>query len=148
MLAWVDFFDSYDQKISGTDPIFLIGKNKSDSIMDLFLLLYKFITKGMLPKSLNYTSWPIFGNPASRVMSVKLKYICSAYRKHPDQAHLWMTAERKNWAHPLQVGLEPADIWPYSHTLFFFFATMLSMQDFSFPTRDETHAPYSGSSES
>ena len=31
MLAWVEFFDSYDQKISGTDPISVIGKNKSDS---------------------------------------------------------------------------------------------------------------------
>ena len=70
--------------------------------MDLFLLLYKLIAKGMLPKSLNYTSWPIFGNPASCVMSVKLKYICSAHWKHPDQACLWMTAEKKNWTHPLQ----------------------------------------------
>ena len=28
-------------------------------------------------------------------MSIKLKYLCLVHRKHPDQAHLWMTAGRK-----------------------------------------------------
>ena len=34
-------------------------------------------------------------------MSIKLKYLCLAHRKHADQAHPWMTAGRKKLTHPL-----------------------------------------------
>ena len=35
-------------------------------------------------------------------MNIKLKYLCLAHRKHPDKAHLWMTASRKRLTHPPQ----------------------------------------------
>ena len=44
------------------------------------------------------------GNPASQVMSIKLKYLCLARRKHPDLAHLWMTTRGKQLT-PLLQGL-------------------------------------------
>ena len=56
---------------------------------------YKLIANGMLPISSNYMQWPISGNPTSQVMSIKLKYLCLAHKKHPDQAHMRMTAGRK-----------------------------------------------------
>lgn len=42
----------------------------------------------MLPVSLQYTAWSISRDPASQVMNIKLKYLCSAHRKHPDQEWL------------------------------------------------------------
>ena len=42
----------------------------------------------------------ISGNPASQVMSIKLKCLCLAHRKYPDQAHLWMTTRRKQLTPP------------------------------------------------
>ena len=41
-----------------------------------FVFYYNSITKGVLPFRLNYTQWPISGNPASQAMSIKLKYFC------------------------------------------------------------------------
>ena len=66
-----------------------------------FVFYYKLIPKGMSHISLNYTQWPLFGNSASQLMSLKLKYLCLAHRKYPDQAYPWMTAGRKTWTHPL-----------------------------------------------
>ena len=60
----------------------------------------------MLPLSLNYTQWPISGNPASQVMSVKLKYLCLAHRKHSVQ-------EGRNEHIPSKVWLEPG-LYPLS----------------------------------
>ena len=34
-------------------------------------------------------------------LSIKLKYLCLAHRKHPDQAHLWMATGKKNLTHSL-----------------------------------------------
>ena len=34
--------------------------------------------------------WPISRNPVSEVMTINLKYLCIAYRKRPDQSHLWI----------------------------------------------------------
>ena len=34
-------------------------------------------------------------------MNIKVKCLCSAHRRHADQAHLWMTSGRKKWTHPL-----------------------------------------------
>ena len=34
-------------------------------------------------------------------MGIKLKYLCVAHRKYPDQGHLWMTAGRKKLTHSL-----------------------------------------------
>ena len=55
----------------------------------------------MLLISLIPTYWPISGNRASQLMSVRLRYLCLAHRRHPDQAHLWMAAGRKQLTHPL-----------------------------------------------
>ena len=44
----------------------------------------------------------ISGNPASQVMSLKLKCLSLAHRKYPDQAHLWMTTRRTQLTPPLQ----------------------------------------------
>ena len=41
-----------------------------------FVFYYKSITRGVLPFRLNYSQWPISGNPASQAMSFKLKYPC------------------------------------------------------------------------
>ena len=48
-------------------------------------------------------------------MSVKLKYLCLAHRKHPDQAHLGMTAGRKKLTPPLQRLIRTRKlVWLYS----------------------------------
>lgn len=60
---------------------------------------YKLVTKGTLPISLNYTLWPISGNLASQVISIKLKYLRLVHRKPPN---LCMVAGRKKSTHPLQ----------------------------------------------
>ena len=44
---------------------------------------------------------PISGNPASQVVSGKLKYFCLAHWNLPDQVHLWMAAERKKLTYSL-----------------------------------------------
>ena len=46
-----------------------------------FVFCYKSITKGVLPFRLNYTQWPISGNPASQAMSFKLKYLCLTHQR-------------------------------------------------------------------
>ena len=55
---------------------------------ETFVFYDNLITKEMLPISLSYTLWPIFGSPASQVMSIKLKHLCLAPRKHPNLACL------------------------------------------------------------
>ena len=76
----------------------------------------KLITKGMLPISLYYTKRPISGSPASQVMSIKLKYLCLAHRKHSDQAHLWITMGRRKLTHSLWRLTGTRNVWVYSLT--------------------------------
>lgn len=42
-------------------------------------------------------------------MSIELKYLCSAQRKHPDD--LWMTAERNQWTHLWRMTRTSKDVW-------------------------------------
>ena len=84
-----------------------IGSVSFTLSFEFYCHCYKLTTKGMLPISLNYTWWHTSENPASHVMSVKLKFFsvttnCFAHRKHPDQAYLWMAAGRKKLTHPLR----------------------------------------------
>ena len=50
----------------------------------------------------SYELWPSLGTLPPRVMSIMLKYLCLARRKHPDLAHLWMTTRRKQLTPLLQ----------------------------------------------
>ena len=60
----------------------------------------------MLPISLTYIQWPISGNPASWIMSIKLKYLCLVHRKHPDQAPLLNDCRKEEMnTSPLEVDL-------------------------------------------
>ena len=52
------------------------GCNRKESLYS-----YKLIAKGLLPLSLNYTYWPISGNPTSQVINIKLTHFCLALRK-------------------------------------------------------------------
>ena len=56
-----------------------------------FVFYYKSITKGVLPFTLNYTQWPISGNPASQAMSFKLKCLCLTHRR------AWSGPPVHNW---------------------------------------------------
>ena len=49
---------------------------------------------------LKFTWWPISEKPPP-CLKVKLKYLCSAQRKHPHLAHLWMAAGKKKLTHLL-----------------------------------------------
>lgn len=68
----------------------------------------------MLHISLNYTQWPIFGNSASQLMSLKLKYLCLSYRKHLDLAHLGRTAGEKKES---PESPQNEDLTPRPHSL-------------------------------
>lgn len=62
---------------------------------DPFVFRYKCSTNRMLSISFNYTQRLSAGSPASHIISIKIKYLCLAPRKHPDQAQLSMTAGRE-----------------------------------------------------
>ena len=53
-----------------------------------FIVYYKIITKGMLPIKLNLYIMAHFWETCSQVMSIMLKYLCLAHKKHPGQALL------------------------------------------------------------
>ena len=71
----------------------------------------KLIAKGMWPISSNYMHWSSSGNSTSQVMSIKLKYLCLAHKKYPDQAHLkWRQGERNEHT-PSRGWWEPGNVW-------------------------------------